>query len=117
MTPPAVTAERNASNVQLDALPVPTTVVGCETSAAIARAGNDALVHEPSGFPVGPIVLPVMLPESEPPGPESEPAPPEDELPHAVHARKIAIRLIRRLYNVTSLDRRDSSRGPRRRNC
>src|SRR5436190_11673129 len=50
MTPPAVTAVCSALNVQLAAVPVPTTVVGLEVLAACARLGTPAL-HEPFGFP------------------------------------------------------------------
>src|SRR5262249_28046452 len=48
MTPPLATAATNAALVQLAALPVPTTVVGDETSSARASLGR---VAPPSGLP------------------------------------------------------------------
>jgi hypothetical protein len=53
MTPPWVTAALSAANVQLDALPVPTTVVGFEVSAGWPFDGTPAL-HEPLGLPADP---------------------------------------------------------------
>jgi hypothetical protein len=53
IAPPAVAAARSASNVQLAAVPIPTTV-GLEVSAAWARAGTPAL-HDPLGLPAPPV--------------------------------------------------------------
>jgi hypothetical protein len=50
ITPPALTAALSALNVQLAAVPVPTTVVGLLVSAGLPSAGIPAL-HEPSGLP------------------------------------------------------------------
>jgi len=50
MTPPFATAATNESPVQLAAVPVPTTVVGADTSSASASAGMSAW---PSGQPAG----------------------------------------------------------------
>src|SRR5580765_7395008 len=50
MTPPFATAATNASAVQLDAEPLPTTVVGLETSSACPAEGTVAC---PSGQPAG----------------------------------------------------------------
>ena len=77
-------------------------MVGCETSAAIARAGSDALVHEPSGLPVGPIVLPVIGPPSPPPPPVAG----DDDWPHAMHPSKQMAPLMARLYYGPDLARR-----------
>src|SRR5450432_111421 len=55
MTPPEVTAALSALNVQLAAVPVPTTVVGFETSAGFPFVGTPAL-QEPLGLPAGPMV-------------------------------------------------------------
>src|SRR5690349_6005606 len=43
MMPPRVTAVCSAANVQLAAVPVPTTVVGLDTSTACAPAGSALL--------------------------------------------------------------------------
>jgi hypothetical protein len=48
MTPPLATAATTAAEVQLSAVPLPTTVVGCEVSTACAAAGTAAW---PSGLP------------------------------------------------------------------
>lgn len=50
ITPPFATAATNASPVQLAAVPVPTTVVGVDTSAAWPSAGTGALAP---GLPAG----------------------------------------------------------------
>src|SRR5919107_1732337 len=50
MMPPAVTAACRALNVQLAAVPVPTTVVGFEVLTACAFVGTPA-AHEPFGLP------------------------------------------------------------------
>src|SRR5450432_3511004 len=55
MTPPEVTAALSALNVQLAAVPVPTTVVGFETSAGFPFVGTPAL-QEPLGLPAVPMV-------------------------------------------------------------
>src|SRR4051812_42534028 len=52
MMPPAVTAASSAANGQLAAVPVPTTVVGCDTSTGMPAAGTPA-PHIPSGLPLG----------------------------------------------------------------
>jgi hypothetical protein len=69
MIPPWVTAALSASNVQLAAVPVPTTVVGLVVSAGCPLAGTPAL-HEPLGLPLGPLG---------PPPPVGVPAPPEPQ--------------------------------------
>ena len=86
-TPPACTAATTASAVQLAAVPVPTTVVGDETSSASATVGMGQC---PSGLPfvVGVAgtelsgvdatrdALPAPLPDPPPPpSPEAAPAP------------------------------------------
>jgi hypothetical protein len=48
MTPPAATAATTAAEVQLAAVPLPTTRVGCEVSTAFASAGT---VAWPLGLP------------------------------------------------------------------
>jgi hypothetical protein len=48
MTPPLATAATTASEVQLAAVPLPTTVVGCVVSTGCASAGMGAW---PSGLP------------------------------------------------------------------
>jgi len=48
MTPPAATAATTAAEVQLAALPSPTTRFGCPTSTACPSAGTAAF---PAGFP------------------------------------------------------------------
>jgi hypothetical protein len=50
MRPPAETAATTASDVQLPAVPVPITRVGCEVSTARASTGTLAC---PFGFPTG----------------------------------------------------------------
>src|SRR6187455_1175087 len=50
MVPPAVTAACSALNVQLAAVPVPTTVVGLEVLTACALVGTPA-AHDPFGLP------------------------------------------------------------------
>jgi len=74
MTPPAVAAACSAPNVQLAAVPVPTTAVGLDVSAGWPFAGTPAL-HEPFGLPAPPVAPGPPLP----PGP-LPPAPGEDEL-------------------------------------
>ncbi|MBB5959495.1 hypothetical protein FHS29_006116 [Saccharothrix tamanrassetensis] len=49
-TPPAATAATTASDVQLAAVPLPTTVVGLELSSGPASGGTSAV---PAGFPAG----------------------------------------------------------------
>jgi hypothetical protein len=73
MTPPLVTAALSALNVQLAALPVPTTVVGLEVSAGLPPVGMPAL-HEPSGFPAW-LVVPAAPAEPAPavPAPAAPP--------------------------------------------
>src|SRR5580704_16832078 len=80
MIPPPLTALDSAWKVQLDGVPVPTTVVGLPVSTACASVGSVSEVHEPLGFPAAgnppsPAVpaSPETLPELEPP--ELEPAP------------------------------------------
>jgi hypothetical protein len=58
MTPALPTAVSSALNVQLAAVPVPTTVVGLETLAAWPFVGTPAW-QEPFGFPQG-LALPGM---------------------------------------------------------
>src|SRR5471030_2580175 len=55
MTPPWVTAALSRLNVQLAGVPVPTTLVGFETSAGFPFVGTPAL-QEPLGLPAGPMV-------------------------------------------------------------
>src|SRR5437868_14892229 len=50
MIPPSATASTKASDVQLSGVPLPTTVVGWETSSGCASAGT---AHLPSGLPAG----------------------------------------------------------------
>ena len=50
ITPPAATASTKAWLVQLSGVPLPTTVVGFETSTNCASAGTAQL---PSGLPAG----------------------------------------------------------------
>ncbi|MES1205476.1 MAG: hypothetical protein ABUS79_06020, partial [Pseudomonadota bacterium] len=57
-TPPFMTAVCSALKLQLDADPLPTTVVGVELSAAWPFAGKPAL-HAPFGFPACPADPPV----------------------------------------------------------
>ena len=71
MTPPLVTAACSWAKVQLAAVPVPTTVVGRETSAGCPCAGTPA-VQWPLGFPA------CIVPPSELPLPELEPDPEDD---------------------------------------
>jgi hypothetical protein len=93
MTPPVATADCNAPNVQLAAVPFPTTVVGLDVLAACPSMGTPVL-HEPLGLPAcvppseaAPDELPLFpllppLPELEPDAePELEPlAEPEPAL-------------------------------------
>jgi hypothetical protein len=89
MTPPLATADCNAVNVQLAAVPVPMTVVGLEVLAACPSAGTPA-PQEPLGLPACvpasgvppdeplPLLPPLLEPEPEPeaepePEPEAEP--------------------------------------------
>src|SRR5215831_3707916 len=51
MTPPAATALTTAADVQLAAVPVPTTWSGCELSAARAAAGMPPSLPVPAGTP------------------------------------------------------------------
>ena len=74
MTPPAVAAACSALNVQLAAVPVPTTAVGLEVSAGCPFAGTPAL-HDPFGLPAPPVA-----PEPPPP-----PVPGEDGLDPELH--------------------------------
>src|SRR5690349_2497373 len=62
MIPPLATASTTAADVQLAAVPLPITRVGCEVSAARASAGIAAL---PPGFPA---FLTVLLGEGAGPG-------------------------------------------------
>src|ERR1700761_4530447 len=62
ITPPLATAATTASPVQLAGVPVPTTVVGLDTSSACASAGT---AHVPSGLPAaGPLSTAVGGPAS-----------------------------------------------------
>jgi len=72
MTPPLVAAACSWLKVQLAAVPVPTTVVGLETSAGWPLAGTPVL-HEPLGLPALVTVPPVEL---VPPCPPEPPTPP-----------------------------------------
>src|SRR4051812_49706118 len=69
-TPPFVTAVFSAANVQLAAVPVPTTVVGWETSAGWAPAGSAPVQW------VGMVVPPAPPLPVAPPAPPRPPAPP-----------------------------------------
>jgi hypothetical protein len=71
ITPPLVTAVARAENVQLAGVPVPTTLVGVETSASVAPAGS-ALLHD-----VGMLVSVTIVPASVGVEPESVGAEPE----------------------------------------
>src|SRR6476646_4080465 len=95
MTPPAVTAVCSALNVQLAAVPVPTTAVGLDVLTACAFAGTPAL-HDPFGLPafhVEPVEPPVpvapplpVVPPRPPVAPAAPPAPvnpPRPALPAA----------------------------------
>src|SRR5436190_22796148 len=82
--PPFETAALSASNVQLAAVPVPTTVAGFDVSAGCPPAGTPA-AHDVSGLPAfhgPPLVVPPEPPLPEPPV-EPPPAPvlPPFELP------------------------------------
>jgi hypothetical protein len=66
-TPPLVIAALSAANEQLPAVPVPTTVVGFETSAGCPSAGTPPR-HAPSGLPA-----PHEPPPLEPPAPVEVP--------------------------------------------
>ena len=76
MTPPAVAAACSALNVQLAAVPVPTTAVGLDVSAGWPFAGTPAL-HEPFGLPAPPVAPAPPLP--------LPPVPGEDELEPELH--------------------------------
>jgi hypothetical protein len=71
-TPPLVTAAASAASVQLAAVPVPTTVVGVETSAGVTGAGQVAA----GGGPASPVKLLVVVPAPVPVVPAPVPAPP-----------------------------------------
>src|SRR3954469_12760723 len=73
ITPPFVAAACSAENVQLAGVPLPTTVVGVETSAARARAGR-AVVQAPLGAPELPPPAEAPVPPTDP----LVPAPPVD---------------------------------------
>src|SRR3954452_15416302 len=75
MTPAFATAAFRALNVQLAAVPVPTTVVGCDTSAGIALEGRPALQR------VGIVVPPVPPVPMAPPVPLAPLDPPAPPLP------------------------------------
>jgi hypothetical protein len=72
MIPPPLTALDSAVNVQLDAAPVPTTVLGWLVSTGCASAGNVNVVQEPVGFPAigsaaegpAPLEVPLEAPDS-----------------------------------------------------
>src|SRR5579863_8911954 len=51
MIPPPLIAVDSVWNVQLDGVPIPTTVVGWLVSTGWASAGNVRVVHVPVGFP------------------------------------------------------------------
>ena len=95
MIPPAATAAMNASGVQLSCVPVPTTVVGLDTSSSCASLG---IGHVPSGLPGSPGWIGTTVPPLTPPEPLSltppEPlslTPPEPlSLPAEPHALKSA---------------------------
>jgi hypothetical protein len=76
----------SAANVQLDALPVPTTVVGFEVSAGWPFDGTPAL-HEPLGLPADPAAPASGVP---PPGPSVGAAPPPEL--HPSQARRGNVR-------------------------
>src|SRR5450755_437061 len=84
MTPPSVTAVCSAPNVQLAAVPVPTTVVGLEMSAGWPLAGTP-LLQEPFGLPAvqagAPPVPPVPLVPAAPVVPPVPVAPPRPAVP------------------------------------
>jgi len=93
MMPALATADCSALNVQLAAVPVPTTVVGLEVLAACPSAGTPVL-HEPFGLPaccppsevapdeLVPLLLPLPPPLLEPePEPEPEAEPELEPLP------------------------------------
>src|SRR5580658_6436703 len=75
--PPLATAAESALKVQLEAAPVPTTVVGVEVSTSWPRVGTPVL-HEAPGFPgwndVEPPSVDVLPPSGLPP--ELEPPEP-----------------------------------------
>jgi hypothetical protein len=78
MIPPPLTALDSAWNVQLDAVPVPTTVVAWLVSTGSASAGNVSVVQEPVGFPATGTVPASPLPLDSPPeAPDSLDALPE----------------------------------------
>src|SRR5712675_621190 len=64
MTPPFATAATNASPVQLDGVPVPTTVVGDDTSSGCPSGGIEAC---PSTQPAGGPACGFVAGGSEPP--------------------------------------------------
>src|SRR5947207_9590843 len=89
MIPPAVTAVCSAANVQLAAVPVPTTAVGLAVLTACALVGTPAL-HEPFGLPAFQVVVPLppvpeppLPPVPEPPLPVPPPVPPLPAAPAA----------------------------------
>jgi hypothetical protein len=80
MTPPAVTAVFSLANVQLAGVPVPTTLVGLETSAACPPAGMPVEQEVDEAMPPPEDPLPEeLLPE--PLLPLEDPLPPEEPLP------------------------------------
>jgi hypothetical protein len=72
MMPPLLRAACRAANVQLAAVPEPTTLVGLEVSTSWASPGRVSVVHEPFGFPAD-----GNAPESPDVVPDDEPDPPE----------------------------------------
>jgi hypothetical protein len=88
MIPPLFTALERAWKVQLDGVPVPTTVVGWLVSTGCASAGSVSVVHEPLGFPAtgkvpedpASLDVPLEAPESLEPLPELPPPLVEPEL-------------------------------------
>jgi hypothetical protein len=75
MMPPFATAATKAADVQLAAVPVPTTVVGLETSTGSASAGMVQLPATDPGLVVPPDAEPPLLavPELAPPTVELPP--------------------------------------------
>jgi|HubBroStandDraft_6_1064221.scaffolds.fasta_scaffold52427_1 hypothetical protein len=80
MIPPPFTAVERAWKVQLDGVPVPTTVVGWLVSTGCASAGRVSVVQEPLGFPAtgnvpdpASLDVPLEPPESLEPLPELPP--------------------------------------------
>src|SRR6188472_3870529 len=74
ITPPRLTAAFSAVKVQLAAVPVPTTVVGRDTSAGCAPAGRALVQCVGIGVPPAPAA-------PAPPVPPPAPVPPEPVLP------------------------------------